>query len=249
MKMKAIIIDDDQTVVSQLSEKLSRLGDIEVVGTAADGTSGLKLVLQKKPDLLFLDIELPDINGLDFIDRMDEADFWCFIIIFTAFEQYMLPAFRNNAFDYLLKPVGDEELLTVINRVRNERARPRRLSGNSVVRQMDDSLLFYLNTVDFQLVKIQDIGVCQYNHNLRVWEVVVAGQSNPIRLKRNVTNETLLALDQRLVQVNQKYIINITCLMKVKDNICHFYPPFDHIDYVKVGRFFRRKFIERFKTL
>lgn len=114
---------------------------------------------------------------------------------------------------------------------------------------LSDRLLLYLNTVDFQLVRIQDIGFFQYNHDLRVWEVVVAHQSNPIRLKRNVTNETLLSLDERFVQVNQKYIVNITCLQKVKDNFCSFYPPFDAISYVKVGRFFRKKLIERFRAL
>ena len=82
-----------------------------------------------------------------------------------------------------------------------------------------------------------------------MWEVVVAHQSNPIRLKRNVTNETLLSIDERFVQVNQKYIVNITYLQKVKDNFCSFYPPFDAIGYVKVGRFFRKKLIERFRAL
>lgn len=249
MKMKAMIVDDDRRVTDVLIGKLSRFDDLELVGTATDGVTGLQQVLQHKPDVLFLDVELPDIDGLHFMQQMDESGFWCYVVIFTAFEQYMLPAFRERAFDYLLKPIDDRDLLSVIDRIRHDRNAPRRTAGSSVVKQVDGKFLFYLNTVDFQLVNIRDIGFCQYNHDLRVWEVVVADMTKPIRLKRSVTNEQLLALDPQLVQVSQRYIVNISCLLKVKDNICHFYPPFDQVDYVKVGRFYRRKLIERFKTL
>ena len=101
-------------------------------------------------------------------------------------------------------------------------------------------------STDFKLVDKRDIGVFKYNHEGRCWEVVVAGVPAPVRLKRNVKSESLAGLDKQFVQVNQKYIINMDYLIEVVDNVCHFYPPFDNIDYVKVGRFFRKKFIERF---
>jgi hypothetical protein len=75
---------------------------------------------------------------------------------------------------------------------------------------------------------------------------MVAGSKTPIRLKRNMTNDKILSIDNRFRQVNQKYIINIDYLFEVKDNVCCFYPPFENIGYVKVGSFFRRRFIEQF---
>lgn len=248
-KIKTIIVDDEQLAINVLTDKLKYFSEIEVVGVANDGTKALELLKSKKPDLLFLDVELPDMSGIDFLERMEEQGLWCYVVMCTSYEKYMLPAFRNNAFDYLLKPVKDDELQMVIKRLIAEKANPHHLHGNSIIRQIDGSFLFYLNTVDFQLVKIQDIGVFQYNHSQRVWEAVVANQTHPIKLKRNVTNEMLVALDPQLVQVHQTYIINITCLMKVKDNICYLYPPFDKVDYVRVGRSFRKKLIERFRVL
>ena len=109
-------------------------------------------------------------------------------------------------------------------------------------------LLCYTNTEDFQLVNISTIGLFQYNGELRSWEVVIANQSQPVKLKRDVKNKDLLALDDRFIQVSQKYIVNINCLLKVRDNYCIFNPPFEDIDYVKVGRMFRRRLVERFMS-
>ena len=115
--------------------------------------------------------------------------------------------------------------------------------------RLKNPLLFYTNSIDFRLVHTRDIGLFQYNHENRVWEVIVAGHPTPIKLRRNVNNETLLTIDDRFVQVSQKYVININYLIEVNDNVCRFYPPFDKIDYVKVGRLFRRKLTERFCSL
>lgn len=71
----------------------------------------------------------------------------------------------------------------------------------------------------------------------------------PLRLKRGVSKDVLLGIDDSFVQVSQKFIININYLLEVCDNICRFYPPFEDIDYVKVGRFFRRKLISRYNAL
>jgi len=112
-----------------------------------------------------------------------------------------------------------------------------------------NKFLFYTNTLDFRLIDKQEIGLFQYNHEMRCWEVVVAGGKAPIKLKRNVKSDRLVNLDAQFVQVNQKYIINVNYLIEVIDNCCHFYAPFEHIDYVKVGRFFRRKLIDKFFCL
>ncbi len=247
---KVVIIDDEKVAIDILIRKLKRYPEYQVVGMAQDGENGLRLINDEQPDVLFLDVEMPDMTGIDFLEKLREVDHDCDVVMCTSYDEFMLEAFRNNAFDYLLKPIDDTELETVMHRLTSDFLQStKQQQCKSISKQVDDSFLFYLNTIDFQLVKIQDIALFQYNHDQRVWEVIVAQQTNPIRLKRNVINETLLALDDRFVQVNQKYIINIGCLMRVKDNFCIFRPPFDHIDYVKVGRFFRKKLIERFRTL
>ncbi len=246
---KVVIVDDEKVAIDILMRKLANFKEYQVVGMAQEGEKGLQLISEEQPDVLFLDVEMPDMTGIDFLEKLDAMDHECNVVMCTSYSEYMLEAFRNNAFDYLLKPVDDAELETVMHRLTSDLLQNSPQKQTSNIRQVDDSILFYLNTIDFQLVKIRDIGLFQYNHDQRVWEVIVAQASNPIRLKRNVINETLLALDEHFVQVNQKYIVNIYRLARVKDNFCIFDPPFENINYVKVGRFFRKKLIERFRTL
>lgn len=250
--IKAVIIDDDTTSMQVLVRKLAKYTDIEITGCAKNGTSGLTLVKKIRPDLLFLDVELPDMSGIDFLGQLDlETEIPCHVIIYTAYTGYILPSFRNHAFDFLLKPIDDKEFSTIMRRFYEVDAQERHSSvtaGPTVKKRQDGKLLFYRNTIDFRLVQIKDIGAFQYNHDLRVWEVWVADQEKPIRLRRNVSNEMLLDLDTNFVQINQKYIINISYLLEVTDNVCHLYPPFEKLDFLKVGRMYRRRLIERFHS-
>lgn len=250
--MNAIIVDDTRTAIDSLAEKLKRYGDISLLATAENGADGLGKVSQFKPDLLFLDMELPDMTGIMFLERMKEvADNWCYVVIYTAYNDYMLPAFRNKAFDFLLKPIDEKELDIIINRFYTEsNSEVRELEPkDGMINRADGKLLFYTNAVDFRLIQVRDICVFAYDHKARVWTVVAAGCDKPMRLKRNVSKDSLLKLDANFIQVSQNCIININYLMEVRDNKCFFYPPFDGIDFVKVGRFFRRKLINRYSTI
>lgn len=250
--MKTIIIDDSPTSVEVLADKLKAYNGLQVVGTANTGVKGLELLQKEAPEVIFLDVELPDMSGLDFLDKMKESiKGWCRIVMYTGHESYMLSSFRNDAFDFLLKPVDDDELEKVVQRLYTSRGYGKAKEGENklLTQQNENKLLFYTNAVDFRLVHLHDIGLFKYNHEMRVWEVVVAGRKEPIRLKRNVNNDALLSVDPRFIQVSQRYIININYLIEVNDNICHFYPPFDKVEYVNVGRQFRKKLIERFSTL
>lgn len=249
--MNAIIVDDTPAAIESLAARLKKYTDITLIATADNGADGIELVMRHRPELLFLDMELPDMTGIEFLERMRaEDDYRCYVVIYTAYNDYMLPAFRNRAFDFLLKPIDDAELDTIMNRFyadcRNGNDNEKQ---DGTVKRNGGKLLFYTNAVDFRLVQIRDICVFHYDHEARVWTVIAAGCERPLRLKRNVTKDVLLKIDDCFVQVGQKYIININYLLEVRDNICCFYPPFDKIDYVKVGRFFRRKLINRYNSL
>lgn len=249
--MKTIIIDDTQTAIDSLLGKLGRYPGVDVVAVAHNGADGLDVVRQHKPDLLFLDVELPDMSGVNFIERMKElSDNRCRVVIYTAYNNYMLPAFRNKAFDFLLKPIDDKELDTVMERVYDDTDdTEEEAPTEGGLKRFDDKLVFYTNVSDFRLVRISDICVFVYDHELRLWTAVAGGCDKPLRMKRNVNKDTLLAIDDCFVQVSQRFIININYLLEVCDNICRFYPPFEAIDYVKVGRFFRRKLLSRYSAL
>ncbi len=243
--MKVIIIDDDKASIDVLVNLLKTYEDINIAGTASTAIKGIGLIKQEQPDLLFLDVEMPDMTGLDFLSNLNSIQQKpCRVVIYTGHEKYVLPAFRGKAFDFLLKPASPEELKKIIHRYYVE--------DDSQCRENikdPDKLLLYVNALDFRVVNISDVGLFHYNRELRVWEVYVAGRKVPVRLKRSTNNETLLAMESRFVQVSQRHIININYLIEVEEGICRLYPPFDKIDDIKVGRVFRKQLTERFSTL
>ncbi|WP_221887927.1 LytR/AlgR family response regulator transcription factor [Chitinophaga polysaccharea] len=117
--LTAIIIDDEKKGRVALREKLhDYCPEIELLGEAADGAEGLHLIQEQKPDIVFLDIEMPIMNGFEMLHQLPQKDFH--LIFTTAYNQYAIKAIRYAAFDYLLKPVDIEELKSAIQRVREQ---------------------------------------------------------------------------------------------------------------------------------
>ena len=119
--MKVVIIDDDKNAGLALADLLETRYDMEVLGHALCALDGLALLNKHQPDVLFLDVQLPDVNGLDFIDKLSEFTHGrCQVVMYTAYDEYILTAFRKQAFDVLLKPINPQELDTIVRRLEKE---------------------------------------------------------------------------------------------------------------------------------
>ncbi len=111
----AIIIDDELKGRIALSQKLrDYCSDVRLVGEAENGEDGIKLIEKLKPDIVFLDIEMPRMNGFDMLLRLPQKNFD--LIFTTAYDQYAIKAIKYAAFDYLLKPVDIEELKLAVSK-------------------------------------------------------------------------------------------------------------------------------------
>lgn len=115
--MKTIIIDDEPLARSLLAEMLESEKDIQIVATCNDGFEGMKAILEHKPDLVFLDIQMPKITGFELLELLDAPPN---IIFTTAHDEHALKAFEVNALDYLLKPIHSERLQRALAKVRNQ---------------------------------------------------------------------------------------------------------------------------------
>ena len=116
--MKTIIIADNNDAARSLAEHLADYDEVSVAGIAYTGFDGLTMVSEHQPDLIFLDVQLPDISGLDFLDRVDIFTHGrCRVVMYTAYDEFVLHAFRKKAFDVLLKPIDGKELATVMGRL------------------------------------------------------------------------------------------------------------------------------------
>ena len=119
---RALIADDEPRLASYLAEKLATAWpELEIVGIAANGAEALQLMAEHDPDILFLDIRMPGLTGLEVARRAEEGVHMVFV---TAYDQYALEAFEHAAVDYLLKPVTDERLVETIRRLRDRLRTP-----------------------------------------------------------------------------------------------------------------------------
>jgi two-component system response regulator LytT len=122
--IRTMVVDDEQLAREELCFLLEQAGDIELVGQAADGPTALRMAGQLRPDLVFLDVQMPGLTGFETARRMVQADLPSQIVFVTAFDQYAVDAFAINAVDYLLKPVDIERLEQTLDKVRRRVAVP-----------------------------------------------------------------------------------------------------------------------------
>jgi two-component system, LytTR family, response regulator len=115
-KLQTLIIEDEELARNLLRSYLKDHPDVEVIGECENGFDGVKAINDKKPDLVFLDIQMPKITGFEMIELLD---FKPQIIFTTAYDQYALKAFEMNAVDYLLKPFSKDRLLAAIEKVKH----------------------------------------------------------------------------------------------------------------------------------
>lgn len=113
MKITCLTIDDEQLARELLREYIGHIPDLTVIGEAATGKDAIEMIDNLKPDLIFLDVQMPGMTGFEVLDEIEHDPF---VIFTTAYDQYAIKAFEKNAVDYLLKPLDQERFKLAIER-------------------------------------------------------------------------------------------------------------------------------------
>ena len=132
--ISAIVVDDEQLASEELAYLLKEFADVEIVATASNGIEALKLIEDLEPDLVFLDVQMPGLDGMGVIRKLREKNIPLpYFVMSTAYDQYAVEAFRWEALDYLLKPVEKDRLAVAVDRARqgNRGAIMKRSAGAS----------------------------------------------------------------------------------------------------------------------
>jgi len=215
-KIRTLIVDDEPLARDGISVRLKDHTDIEIVGEAGTGPEAVSAIDRLRPNLLFLDIQMPGMNGFDVLAAT--ADIHLPVVIFvTAYDQYALKAFDVHALDYLLKPVANERFLDALERARQELARGTRPSGERIGAMLTEraangegeSAYLYRFTVKdgdrFLLVKAQEVD----------W---IQSAANYVRLRARgrtfLLRSTMADLEQRLdpkqfARIHRSTIVNL----------------------------------------
>lgn len=116
--IKVIIIDDEKHALITLSHSLKEFDDIEIIAEIQDSRVAVEKIKELKPDLVFLDIEMPHLSGIDVLKSFENPDFKAVFV--TAYNHYAIQALKMNAFDYLLKPLDQDEIEFTLEKFRNK---------------------------------------------------------------------------------------------------------------------------------
>lgn len=256
--IKVVIVDDESIAVDNLQLSLASYPELEIVGIAATACKGRKLILEQRPELLFLDMELPDMLGLELLSELRDEVFWEMKVVFyTAYDKYLLQAFRESAFDYLLKPFSSEELIRIMERYRKAmEARPIMSQAfpipdfvASVNALMPQRAAFMISTVTgFRLLHLEEIGFFEYIKDKRQWQVVLLDQTR-LSLKKNTRADDVIGYSEAFVQINQSAIININYLAVINGRECLLYPPFNDRADLTVSRSFMKALQDKYYVI
>lgn len=226
--IKTVICDDEQASVIIL-EKLINLYSLplEVVGIANDGKKAVQIINEKKPELLFLDIEMPYLNGFEVIEKIEETS----IVIITAYDtfEYAREALRFGVKDILVKPIGSEDFKKSVNRA---------IGWNITDDPLVNTTLEYIHKNfknDINLQDISEYAFCSSNHLARVFKktmnITVMNYIHKIRIEKSIN-----------ILKNQNISIQELSSEVGYNNINNFYKHFKKItnntplNYIKKGR-------------
>ena len=204
--MRAIVIDDERLARKELINLLNQLETVEVVGEAVNVEDAKEKIEQLQPDVIFLDIQMPEKTGFDLLEELDQVPY---VIFTTAYDEYALKAFQVNALDYLLKPIEPKRLEEAIQKLQGK------IEG--ITRGSEGGLLANQKKLTLEdQVFVKDGDRCWFVRlsNVRLFE----SDGNYIKVYfdnfKPMIHKSLNALDERLdeksfFRASRKHIINL----------------------------------------
>lgn len=213
--IKVILIDDEPLARSLVAEYLQSYSEIQIVEECNDGFEGVKAIQAHQPDLIFLDIQMPKLNGFEMLELLENAPK---VIFTTAFDEYALKAFESNAVDYLLKPFSKERFdqalkkclnTPLINDEKNEALQNTNAKqpeeGNRIVVKVNGAIkiipiqeVMYIEAYD-DYVKIYTEHACHVKKKTMAW------------YERSLDAKTF-------ARIHRSYILNLSYLTRIQTN-------------------------------
>ncbi|XCW68897.1 two-component system response regulator BtsR [Kosakonia cowanii] len=202
-----LIVDDEPLAREMLRSLLQEERDIEVVGECGNAIEGISAVHKLRPDVLFLDIQMPRISGLEMVGMLDPGN-RPYVVFLTAFDEYAVQAFEEHAFDYLLKPIETQRLTKTLNRLRQDRG----VQDVSLLAENQQPLKFIPCTGHSRIWLLQMEEVAFVSS--RMSGVYVTSHEG----KEGFTELTLRTLESRtpLVRCHRQYLVNMAFLKEIR---------------------------------
>lgn len=205
--MNCLILDDDNVSRIALEELIKQTGTLNLIASCGKVSEALKAINQNEIDIIFLDIEMPEMTGFEFLETLSDNPF---IIFISSRESYALKAYETSATDYLLKPITLERLLKSINKVKE--AKNQRVKSN-----LENSSKSIFVKSDSAFVKL-DIDAINWIESLGDYVTIHTDE------KKYVVNITMKKVEEKLslanfCRIHRSFIVNLNKIEKIEENI------------------------------
>lgn len=243
--LRAVIVDDEPKAIKGLSWELSNFNDdVEVIQTFVEAEKAIKYLNENSIDCLFLDIEMPTMDGFQLLEKVENKDFA--VIITTAYSEYAIKALKKNAIDYLLKPIDSDDLEDTLNRVKKHH---KKTNNNE---QVEKIITSFNNKFNKRKITIKTDGKLVFLSQEEILFVESDGNYSTIHIlgnKKIVVTKKLKEIDSLLPEehffrIHNSYIINLN---KIKEFLkSEGYVILENNHKIPVSRQRKADFLEKF---
>ncbi|UXX80163.1 LytTR family DNA-binding domain-containing protein [Reichenbachiella carrageenanivorans] len=200
--MKAIIIDDERLARKELTSLLVEFPEIEIVDEAVNVDDAIEKIEKYEPDLIFLDIQMPDKTGFELLEMLEKTPL---VVFTTAYDQFAIKAFEFNALDYLLKPIDANRLSDVVRKVLSQTVKPVAVAVETSEKLKSTDQVFVKDGEKCWFVKLENIRLFESDGNYI--KVFFDGFRPMIHKSLNALDEKLD--DKSFFRASRKHIINL----------------------------------------
>lgn len=232
--IKCIAVDDEPLALAQLEDYISRVPFFELVASCQDAFEAMKVLSEKDVDLIFLDINMPDLSGLDLVRSLIVKPL---VIFTTAYPQYAIDGFKLDAIDYLLKPFEFYDLLKAADKARKYMELNLDAENNAIQQSTDGSLFV---KADYKVIRI-NISDIKYIEGMNEYvRIFIEGEDKPVMTLLSMKKIEDRLPDHQFMRVHRSYIVN---LQKITE-ISRLRIIFENNVYIPVGDNYKERFLE-----
>jgi two-component system LytT family response regulator len=237
MLFKTIIIDDEPDSI--------KLPNVEIVGSSTSSIKGLNEIERLQPDLVFLDIEMPVMNGFELLEKVLHLSFS--VIFITAYNQYALKAFRFNAVDYLVKPVDTNDLIEAVAKVSN-RVKPTQVQLTQMRQQLRGEPATRIAIPGQQggisFISLNDIIYSEASNN---YSKLILADGTFFLISKTLKDVQQVLEEEHFLRVHRQYIVNLNHVKQFNRN--EGVLTMNNGDNIPIARNQKERLIERYKWL
>jgi len=213
-KWKALIVDDEELARKLLREMLAQHPEVEIAAECGSGMEAVKSAAEHKPDLLFLDVQMPKLTGFDVLELIERQD--AAVIFVTAYDQYAMKAFDVHAVDYLLKPYSRERFEAALERAKTRRtAKP--LDASELAAAARPAGQYAERIVVKDGTKVTLIPVAKLDYAEATDDYVTLVSEGKKHLKQQTISGLEMALDpSQFVRIHRSYVVNLERVARIE---------------------------------